>query len=258
MFHTWITRKIRGMEAGAAASSFDGARPIKGDAILGMNTGATTVNEFLEDVFFPFVQAMISLNSGTSYYETGTEQNISLSGLITANDETVFSNAIIDISDGSTINLPSIAGNYQIQDDGIVVDVDYTAQVEVGGNGTPNTIVSAKKYIRFIYASYFGENTTGIIPTAAEIKLGTKRIVTTNSYFINNPETTGEDYGWFAVPKNQTGKIYTTWFVVVGNDGAIGSGQFIKSPTTVVVDEIDYDVYIYGYASELTNNLKLS
>ena len=114
------------------------------------------------------------------------------------------------------------------------------------------------KRARFIHASYFGKNTTGAIPTATEIKAGTKRIVLTNSYFTNNPNTTDSEFGWFAVPHDQTDKTYTTWFVVVGNDGSIGAGQFIAAPQNVAVDGINYDVYIYNYPSELNANLKLS
>ncbi len=258
MFHTWLTRRIKELESSSGNQNFDGARPIKGTPSIGDNPNTSSIADFMESVFYPFLAALISINSGTSYFEKGISQNISISGNITANDETIFSNARIERSTGGVIPLTAQAGAYAQNDNGIIANVDYVSKVDVGGNGTAQTILSATKRIRFIYASYFGKNSTGLTPTAIEIKAGTKRIVLTTSYFNNNPNTSGSEYGWFAVPHTQTAKIYTTWFVVVGNDGAIGSDQFIKSPVIVAVDGVDYDVYVYGYPSELNANLKLS
>ena len=237
--------------------TFDGNRAIKSVPAIGFNPGTENIKDFLEKAFYKFIQAAITLNSGTTYHEIGTTQSIALSGTITANDEATFSNAKIEVSDGSTLALTSQAGAYSINDTGVVADCDYTAKVTGAGDGG-YTVASAKKYIKFIYASFFGKNTTGTTPTAAEIKAGTKRIVLTNSEFTNNPNTSGSEYGWFAVPHTQTSKIYTAWYVTALNNGSIGAGQFIKSPVIVNIDGVDYDVYVYAYASELNANLKLS
>ena len=250
------TKRVGG---GSASTSFDGNRPIKSLPSIGFTPGTNDVASFLEKAFYKFIKASISLNSGTSYYEIGSTANISLSGTITANDETVFTDAKIEVSDGDIINLPNASGAYSTQDDGVEVDVEYIAKVTgAGQDGNSYTVASATKRIRFIYASYFGKNTTGAIPTATEIKAGTKRIVLTGSFFTNNPNTTDSEFGWFAVPHDQTNKIYTTWYVDALNNAAIGSGEFIEYKNTVDVDGVSYDVYIYGYASALTNNLKLS
>ena len=198
MFHTWITRKIGGMEAGAEASAFDGARPIKGDAIIGMNTGATTVNEFLEDVFFPFVQAIISLNSGTSYYETGSEQNISLSGSISANDETIFSDAkIYVVQDAEEIAFASQAGAFNVNDSNVVADCDYIAKVTVGGNGTQHPISSETKRIRFLLPFLYGSSAEQLTGDNLYTSL-TKLIQTKANKTVNF--NASNSYFYFAYP----------------------------------------------------------
>jgi len=50
---------------------FDGNRSIKRTPYSGLNVGGTTLKQFVENFFFPVVQATISINSsGTTYYET--------------------------------------------------------------------------------------------------------------------------------------------------------------------------------------------
>ena len=244
---------------GGSGGILDGDRKVKNIPVVGTNYGCATTSEWIENAFFPFIQALISLNSGTTYYEIGTTQSITLSGNVTAKDETAFSNAVISLSDGSDdIPFTAQAGAFSLVDADVVANVDYTAKIQGAGEGAAYTSESLVKSVRFIYAAFSGKNTTGALPTEAEIKAGLKSVYPKTSYYTVNPNTSGSEYGWFAVPHDQTANTYTTWFVVVGNDGAIGAGQFIAAPQNVAVDGINYDVYIYNYPSELNANLKIS
>jgi hypothetical protein len=50
---------------------------------------------FIENFFFPFVPSTVAINSGTTYYQTGSNQNITITAVITANDETSFGSGSI-------------------------------------------------------------------------------------------------------------------------------------------------------------------
>lgn len=141
---------------GSSGAKFDGKRPIKGSPSIGDNFNTENVVDFLESAFFPFVAALISINSGTSYFEKGTSQTIAISGSITANDEDTFSNARIEKSIGNDIPFAAQAGAYSLSDAAINADIDYRSKVDVGGNGTPTTIESQQKRIRFIFPFFHG------------------------------------------------------------------------------------------------------
>jgi len=119
-------------------------------------------------------------------------------------------------------------------------------------------VSSTSKTITFVHESWYGNNTTGLIPTDTEILAGTELLRNNSSYITHNPNTTSNQYGWIAVPQSQTGHDYTAWYVTALNNGGIGSGNFIIKKGTVTVHSDIYDVYMYDYPSELTANLKLS
>ena len=78
-------------------SLFDGNRNITRLPTLNSNVGGSNVVEFLNNLFFPFVQATISLNSFNTIYELGTTlANVNFTGGVTTG--TVNPNNITNIS----------------------------------------------------------------------------------------------------------------------------------------------------------------
>jgi hypothetical protein len=75
----------------AAKNTYNGNRTIKRTSWPTGNVGGATVQEFLDNVFFPFVAATISCNLSGSSYMVGTSQTVTISGSTTVNDETSFS-----------------------------------------------------------------------------------------------------------------------------------------------------------------------
>ena len=55
--------------------SFNGNRPIKRSGYSGLNVGGIDVDDFLNNFFFPFVSATVSI-SGGGLYETGSLQTV--------------------------------------------------------------------------------------------------------------------------------------------------------------------------------------
>jgi hypothetical protein len=116
------------------------------------------------------------------------------------------------------------------------------------------------------HAAYYGKNGDGHIPTEAEIKAGNKMITLVSSGFSVNPNTSDNEYAWFAVHKEDAGKVYRQWYVDLQNNGPICSQTtgpepcpcLIKSPVEVEVDGQIYYVYIYCYSSGTNQYIKLS
>jgi hypothetical protein len=147
--------KTRIIGAGGGSSAFDGNRSIKSIPGIGANLGGETVAEFLENAFFAFVKATISINSSIAYYEKGIAQNVAISGNVTANDETSFSNARIERTVGNNIIFAAQSGAYSVTASNTSADTDYIAKIDTVGGGT---IASATKQVKFIFPFLTGMN----------------------------------------------------------------------------------------------------
>ncbi len=111
-----------------------------------------------------------------------------------------------------------------------------------------------------IRKSYYGINTSGLIPTDVQILAEAEQTWITSTSITWNPDTDGEagEYAWVAVPQVQTGHDYTAWYVTSENQDDIGASNFIIKKGTVVVETYTYDVYMYAYPSTLNADLTLS
>lgn len=137
---------------------FNGNRAIKRDDpdFEGETVGGSTVKEFLENFFFPFVSATVSLNSGTTYYQTGSSNNITLLATVTSNDETSFGSGSIK-RDGVEIYTDATpTPTFGTTDTAITVDKTYYAYVQADNNGSPTVAGSSAKNIRFVYPILYG------------------------------------------------------------------------------------------------------
>ena len=157
----------------ASYVAFNGDRPITRDDpdFLGLNVGGDNVVAFLNNFFFPFLPATISINSGTTYYETGSAHEITIAGSITANSETIFgTTGSVRRSGVDWETFPS-ASTYSVRDpvtgSNGVSGYSYEAFFSTDNNGSPTVIDSATKTITFIFPYLYGTSTTaGLTGTA--------------------------------------------------------------------------------------------
>lgn len=159
---------------------FDGDRPITRNdpSWVGLNMGTDTVVNFLDRFFFPFNTASISINGGTTYYETGSSQTISVYGTITANSETVFGSGSVRQSGYDWYTFPS-ASSYSTSDIGVTGSRVYQAFMGVGNNGSPTLIYSTTKSVGFLYPYLWGISTVaGLSGTSLYSAMTTKSITT--------------------------------------------------------------------------------
>ena len=142
---------------------FDGTRTVsRAHLPNGQSMGTSNVVEFLNAVFFPFLNATISLSVSPTLVEEGTLQDVTCSGSVTANDETVFSNAYVDPSVGANITFTAQAGAYSVQQTGVSVDTSYRSYITTGNSGR---IGSPTRSINFVYPYFWGM-------TAADLTAG--------------------------------------------------------------------------------------
>jgi hypothetical protein len=135
---------------------FDGDRAItRNDPdFIGINVGGTDVVTFLNNFFFPFVSATVSINSGTTYYEIGSSPDITVNGIIVPNDETMISTGIVykDSSVWNTIDtIPPYP--YSFADNGVTDNHSYQTVIQTLDNGN---ISSGTKTVSFIAPFIYG------------------------------------------------------------------------------------------------------
>jgi hypothetical protein len=231
-----ILGKVR--ESDGTGSTFNGDRPTKSTLPIGTNLGTSTVVEFLEAAFFAFVQASISVNSGTTFYEKGTTQTIAISGTVTANDETSFSNARIDLSTGNDIAFTAQAGAYSASATGIIADTTFIAKIDVGGNGTPSTKSSATKTATFVFPFLHGMSASVLDGSTIYAAL-TKLIQSQGNKAITLNDT--DKYIYFAYPAS-----YPNLASIKDQNGFTVTGSFDLTTITVT-----------GLAGGLSSSYKL-
>jgi hypothetical protein len=80
-------------------SIFDGNRPITREGeYKGLNLGTTNIKDFIDKLWFPFVQAIISIITSPTniIVEIGTNNSITITGVVTMNEETIVKNGHLD------------------------------------------------------------------------------------------------------------------------------------------------------------------
>jgi hypothetical protein len=146
-------------------NKFNGNRAIKRNVagLQGLNVNTADIHEFIEEVFFPFVPATAYLGGG-SLHEVGSNPTINVSGGITPNDETIFSNRRVLKSNGAW---ETFAGNsFSIPDVVNLNDagsVPYQVFVDVGNSGSPTTIQSGISNVDFVFPFLWGVSANGSV-----------------------------------------------------------------------------------------------
>jgi hypothetical protein len=149
-----------GKNAGPFNDSFNGNRTVKRAGIPNINVGTkSTVADFLNAYFFPFISATISINANV-LVEIGTSTSVTISGATTANDETLFSNGRVDetLPTTSTIYSFGAATSYTtsftftpIATVTSSLEYRFVAYQGVANNGTPTTINSPTKLVQSVF-----------------------------------------------------------------------------------------------------------
>lgn len=167
--------------------SFDGNRAIKRSPHTGLNVGGNTVVEFLNNFFFPFVSATVSVNSGVTYYETGSSQTITVNGSVTLNDETNFGTGSVerDSVSWNTFTPSTSSASYTFSDIGIEENHSYITYVQVNNNGSPTVISSGTKTVTFIYPFLYGLSTSSSLDSGSLYTELTKSVTTQSDMTIN-------------------------------------------------------------------------
>lgn len=214
---------------------FNGQRGITRTPYTGINLGTTTVTDFLEEFFFPFISATISINNTTLYYETGSSQNIGINGVITANSETVFGSGSIRRNGVSWYTFTS-ASSYSTTDTGVSSSKTYETFLQVGNDGSPTLIDSATKTVTFLYPYIMGLSATaGLSGNALYTGLSTKSVTvqgTKSDSFVGT-----STYIYFAFP------------------ASYGSLTSIKDPSNFeVLSSFEYSASVPVTSSGLTHN----
>lgn len=229
---TFASRYLSG--SGGGDPAFDGNRPITRSPHQGINVGTSTVVDFLEEFFFPFQIASISINGGTTYYETGSSVNISINGNITANSETIFGSGSIR-KEGVDWYTFSSASSYSTTDTGVSSSTFYRTYIEVGNNGSPSLITSSLKTISFIYPYLYGTSSVaGLSETTLYSSL--TKLVETNG--TKSPSLVGiSTYIYFCFPSSY------------------GDLSSIKDPNNFeILNSFEYSGSVPVTSSGLTNN----
>jgi len=225
---------------------FDGNRTIKRAHIPnGQNMGTSNVVEFLNAVFFPFVDATISLSVTPSLVEEGTRQAVACSGSVTANDETGFSDAYVSSSTGSDMNFTAQAGNYSVAQADVIADSTYRAYITTDNSGG---ISSGNRSINFVYPYFWGMTTDDL--TAGGVTLYTtlpKSIVTQGT---KTPTLNGADqYIYFVFPAD-----YPDLTSIKDQNNFEVLSSFTKYEVNVESSGLDTD-WSHGYKIYRNNSL---
>lgn len=102
---------------------------------------------------------------------------------------------------------------------------------------------------------YFGISTTPDIPNSATITAGVHSFLSPvmDNTLDWNSLTGVAQYCWFAVFDAGIPSLKNYWYVDSLNNGAIGGGDnLFSSPSTVVVDGYNYNVYITNFKTQFT------
>jgi hypothetical protein len=184
---SWASSSLSSSYAETASYvPFNGDRPItrQDSEWQGINVGGEHVVEFLDNFFFPFNAATVSITnpSSTIYYETGSVQTRTITSTITPNSETLFGTGSVK-KDGLAWNTIAVIPPYTPAFTNTNFSSSHTYQtfIQTNNNGAPLVISSNIRSILFIYPYLWGLNSTpGLEGTTLYTTMQSKSITTEN------------------------------------------------------------------------------
>lgn len=194
----------QGPAGGGGSTGFQGNRLITRGPYQGLNVGGTTLEQFINNFFFPFVPSVLSINSGTTYVEVGTITSTTINGTWTANDETIKSGGYVN-KNGVSWNTFGSTTPFSYPDTGLTLNApgnfSYQAFLSVGNNGTPTTLSSGTRAISFIYPFFYGMSTSNLSTGGTALYTGLTKQISPSSNFSTNLVGVGT-YIYFAYPQS--------------------------------------------------------
>ena len=148
---------------GEASTAFNGNRSITRTTINGVTPGGSDVVTFLNNLFYPFVGATISLN-GYSIQELGAPfNNVPFTTNITANSETSITNLSLFNNGNLLIGgiSPVLGTNTTNTTLSLTTNSTVAARISVNNNGSP-TQISGTQLIQFEAPYYFGSGVNNL------------------------------------------------------------------------------------------------
>ena len=233
------------------SASFDGNRSITRSGYTGLNVGGMNITTFLDNFFFPSRGASVSINSGVAYYETGSSPNITVNGVITPNDETLFGTGSVHKNGVAWNAISSVPPySYSFVDTGVRTNVSYETIIQTTDNGNSDSGVTS---VTFIYPFLYGVSSTlGLTGTALYNALSLDISPKSNkTYSITGNET----YLFVAYPAsygNLTSAFDPNLFRVLS---AYNKSVVSVTSTGLTVNwTINYNVYRWSVLADFSGN----
>ena len=164
---------------------FNGNRSITRSGYSGLNVGGQDVDTFLNNFFFPFVPATVSVSGGGTF-QTGSLQNITVASTITVNQETLFGSASVfrnGLLWNTDASIPPYSFNYT--DTNVSSSETYQTFVQTGNNGSPTIISSNTTTVTFLFPYLWGLSVTSGLSGTALYNAFTPQIVSQGSKTVN-------------------------------------------------------------------------
>jgi hypothetical protein len=229
-------------------------QPIKQIPTVGM-TGTTgmTVKEWLNEMFFPFIQAGVSFNS-ISYQELGTTANLTLDGVVTLADETAFTSLILTDGASGSYPLSANSGNWS-QAVSATANTTYTITLNAG---SPDYVKTAERSVAFYAPTFYTSGGAGAGLTIADLQaltLGTEKFIkptTSGSHTF----TVANGYFYIAYPSvygqltsikdpNNFENIDAVGFV--SSDGSLTTTSTATTIPFTLLDNSVVNYYVYRW-----------
>jgi photosystem II stability/assembly factor-like uncharacterized protein len=175
-----------------SSNFFNGDRPITRIPILGTNYGGTTISGFLNNLFFPYIESNVTLNSFTTKRYGIDSVNLDIfAGTINLNSDIITG---IGYMSGNNVQLGplsrTVGGNYSsfpltVNVGGTVIsstNENYKTRIYITRSGTPLTVDSNVQRLRFEPVYYWGVSNN---PNLTDVSLLTRVDPVSNSNFYN-------------------------------------------------------------------------
>ena len=163
----------------ASFVGFDGNRSINRSGYTGLNVGGIDVVSFLNNFFFPFAPATVTISSGgTTYFENGTVQSFTIASTLTANDEVSYGTGSVKRNGITWQTIGAVSpGVITYIDPTISTNYTYQTFFQTNNNGSPTVISSNTKIASFIYPYLWGMSVTSGLSGTALYSAFTKQVV---------------------------------------------------------------------------------
>jgi len=157
-------------EIDGGSTAFDGNRSITRSTINGVTPGGNDVVTFLNNLFYPFTQAVINLNSFTTVYELGTTlSTVNCVGSITLNSLTINQITNLQAFVGNNgvpqiVSQPSTSFSFNAE-----VNLTNSANITARANSRDQNnqvvqITSLSRAVNFAAPWYYGSGAANLTP----------------------------------------------------------------------------------------------